>query len=138
MRTVNRRRFALLAVLLVALNSYFWLAANGLALPAGGVIQSMFGTRMVRADVIWMEGRKAVDTRVDRGVITAVTTTAPASVTLKERDGSSWTIPVAATVTVRLGSTYGTLDQLRQGMRILVSRPATGSADTIQVEGYGP
>jgi hypothetical protein len=135
---VNRRRFALLAVLLVALNAYFWLAATGLALPAGGIIQNLFGRTMVRADVIWVDGGKVTDTRVDRGVITAVSTTAPASVTLKERDGSSWTIPVSATVTVRFGSTYGTLDQLRKGMRVVVTRPATGSADTIQVEGFGP
>ncbi|MGH2972058.1 MAG: hypothetical protein ACRDLE_08040, partial [Gaiellaceae bacterium] len=102
-------------------------------------IQSLFGSRLVRADVITMDAGKATDTRIDRGVVTAVvtTTTPPPSVTLRERDGTSWTIPVSTTVTVRLGTQLGTLAQLHRGMRVMVSRPATGSAETIQVEGFG-
>jgi hypothetical protein len=135
---MRRRRFAFLAVLLVALNASFWLASSVFALPVGGgIIQSLFGARLVRADVITMDAGKAMDTRIDRGVVTAVTTTTAPSVTLRERDGTSWTIPVSTTVTVRLGSQLGTLAQLRRGMRVMVSRPATGSADTIQVEGLG-
>jgi hypothetical protein len=136
---MRRRRFVFLAVLLVAINASFWLATSVFALPAGGggIIQSLFGARLVRADVISMEAGKATDTRIDRGVITSVTTIAPASVTLRERDGSFWTIPVSSTVTVRLGLQVGTLAQLRHGMRVMVSRPATASADTIQVEGFG-
>ncbi|HKB94570.1 MAG TPA: hypothetical protein VKC62_10095 [Gaiellaceae bacterium] len=135
---MRRRRFVFLAVLLVALNASFWLAASVFALPGGGFVQALFGRSMVRADVIWMENGKVSDTRVDRGVVTALSTVAPASVTLRERDGSSWTIPLAATVTVRIGATVGTLDLVHKGVRVVVTRPATGSADTIVVEGFGP
>jgi hypothetical protein len=136
--TVSRRRFAFLAVLLVAVNAFFWLAQSGFALPGGGIIQNLFGARLVRADIIWMDGGKPTDTRIDRGVITSVTTAAPATITLRERDGTIQAIPLATTVSVRVGASLGTVEQLRRGLRVVVSRPATGPADTIQVEGFGP
>ena len=135
---MGRRRFAVLAVLLVAVNAFFWLAASGFALPAGGIVQSLFGAKLIRAEVVWSDGGKIQDTRIDRGVIATITTTAPATITLREKDGSVDPIPLATTVSVHLGATFGTLDQLRRGMRVVVSRPATGPADTIQVEGFGP
>jgi hypothetical protein len=134
---VGRRRFGFLAALLVALNAFFWLAQSGFALPSG-IIQTVFGSHMVRAEVVWVNGGKVEDTRIDRGVISSITTTAPASITLKERDGTLATIPLASAVTVRYGASYETIDQLRKGTRVVVSRPATGAADTIQVEGFGP
>jgi hypothetical protein len=134
--SVSRRRFAFLAVLLVAVNASFWLAQSGFALPLGGILQQMFGgNRLIRADVIWQTTSGVQETRIDRGVIVTV---APDQVVLREKDGTQQTIPVASTVTVELGLRTGTAAQLRRGMRVVVSRPATGSADTIQVEGFGP
>ena len=40
--TMNRRRFMLLAVALVALNTFFWLAQGGFALPQA-IINQFFG-----------------------------------------------------------------------------------------------
>lgn len=133
---MSRRRFAFLAALLVAVNAFFWLAQSGLALPMGGILQQMFGgNRVIRAEVVWQAPTGTVeDTRIDRGVITSVT---PDQIVLREKDGTTNTIPVASTVTVELGLRTGTVAQLRRGMRVVVSRPATGSADTIQVEGFG-
>jgi hypothetical protein len=123
------------AVLLVAVNAFFWLAQSGFALPMGGILQQMFGgNRLIRADVIWQTTTGVQETRIDRGVIVTV---APDQVVLREKDGTQQTIPVASTATVELGLRTGTVAQLRRGMRVVVSRPATGSADTIQVEGFG-
>ena len=46
---MRRRRFAVLACVLVALNVFFWLAASGFALPGGGIVQTLLGGRMIRA-----------------------------------------------------------------------------------------
>ena len=134
---VKRRRFAILATLLVAVNVFFWLAQSGFALPAGGVFQTIFGGHFIRAEVIWANGKKIEDTRVDRGVITSVTTTTTtSSVVLHERDGTTQTIALAPTV--RVSGLATLLSQLRTGMRIVVSGPAAAQADTVLVEGYGP
>ena len=132
--TVTRRRFALLATVLVAVNVFFWLAQSGFALPGGGILQTMFGGRMIRADIIWQSSTGVQESRIDRGVIMTV---APDQLVLRERDGMLQTIPLSTTVTIEAGARAGTVTQLRRGMRVLVSRPATGAADTVIVEGFG-
>ena len=90
---MNSKRFLLLGAVLVALNAFFWLAQGGFALPQA-LIDRFFGPRMIRAEVILQGARGVVnDFRLDRGVITA---TGPGSITLRERDGTLVTIPVAA------------------------------------------
>ena len=133
---VSRRRFAFLVVLLVAVNSFFWLAQSGFALPGGGILQQMLGGgRLIRAEILWQTPSGTIqDTRVDRGVVMSVTQD---EIVLHEKDGTTDTIPLAANATVELGLRTGTVAQLRRGLRVVVSRPATGSADTIQVEGIG-
>ena len=133
---VTRRRFAFLAVLLVAVNSYFWLAQSGLALPGAGILQQLFGGgRLIRAEMLWQSPTGVQDTRIDRGVVMSVTQD---QIVLREKDGTTQTIPVAANAVVEGALRTGTVAQLRRGLRVLVSRPATGAADTIQVEGFGP
>ena len=131
---VKRRRFAILATLLVAINVFFWLA--GSALSGGGVFQTIFGGHFIRAEVIWANGKKIEDSRIDRGVVTSLTTTTPASVILHERDGTSQTL--ALSPSVRVTGLATSLAQVRSGMRVVVSGPAAGPADTVLVEGYGP
>jgi len=132
---VNRRRFAVLACALVALNVFFWLAESGFALPGSGIIQSLLGGRMIRAEVVWQSPDGTIqDTQLYRGIITAV---GPTSITLRERDRPSDVIPVSPNATVRVGYQVETVSQLRRGMRVVVARPANLPADTIQVEGYG-
>ena len=128
---MSRRRFALLAVTLVALNSFLWLAQGGFALPAG-LIDRFFGQRMIRAEVV-IGGPNAVnDFRIDRGVITS---TAPGEITLRERDGTIVTIPVAPSTVVVGSLAITTVGQLRPPMRVLVVRKANAPAQKIQVEG---
>ena len=132
---MNRRRFAVLACSLVALNVFFWLAESGLALPGSGIIQSLLGGRMIRAEVVWQSPDGTIqDTQLYRGIITAV---GPTSITLRERDRPSDVIPVSSNAIVRVGYQVETVSQLRRGMRVIVARPANLPADTIQVEGYG-
>ena len=129
---MSHRRFALLAVVLVALNGFFWLAQSGFALPQA-LIDRFFGPRMVRAEVVVQSGRGIVrDYRIDRGQIAAA---APGSITLRERDGTLVTIQVAANARiVGLGRLIDA-SQLRLNMRVLVFRQANMPANLIQVEG---
>jgi hypothetical protein len=133
--SVNRRRFAVLAVVLVTVNVFFWLAESGFALPGGGIVQTLLGGRMIRAEVLWQAPDGTIrDSELARGVITAIS---PTSITLRERDRPADVIPLAPDVSVRFGSQVETTLQLRRGMRVVVERPATEPADTIQFEGYG-
>jgi len=129
------RRFAVLATVLVAINVFFWLAASGLALPGGNLVQQLLGGRMIRAEIVWQgpDGR-IHDTQLYRGVIVAIS---PTTITLRERDRPSDVIPLAANVNVRFGIQPESTAQLRPGMRVVVAAPATEPADTIQVEGFG-
>jgi hypothetical protein len=131
---VNRRRFMLLVVALVVLNTFFWVAQGGFALPAA-LIDQFFGNRMIRAEVLVQTPTGAVDYRIDRGVIKAIT---PASILLKEKNGDMVPIQLASSSAVTgLGGRKASGTVLRVGLRVLVVRPADGPADTIQVEGVG-
>jgi hypothetical protein len=127
---VTRRRFTILAVALVAVNAFFWLAAGGLALPRS-VIQDLFGPRLIRAEVVWQSPNGIQDTQVARGWIRAIT---PEAITLRERDRPSDTIPLSTSVTVRYGTQIMSVSQLLRGMRVVVFRSANAPADTIVVE----
>jgi hypothetical protein len=133
--TMNRKRFMLLAVALVAVNSFFWLAQGGFALPRA-LIDQYFGSRMIRAEVVVQTSTGSDDYLIDRGVIRAVT---PTTIMLKEKDGRMVSIDIApsATVTGAGGRTRGT-GVLRVGVRVLVLRLANAPAESIQVEGIGP
>jgi hypothetical protein len=131
--TMTRRRYMLLVLALVAVNSFFWLAQGGFALPAA-IINQFFGNRMVRAEVLVQSaGGPIQDWRIDRGVITAVTGT---SITLKEKDGTSVTIPVDPNAHIQ-GSKYTSLLQLKRRLRVVVYHQANLPAETVQVEGVG-
>jgi hypothetical protein len=128
---MTRRRFLLLAATVVALNTFFWLAQGGFALPTA-LIDRFFGPRMIRAEVVVGGPLQVNDFRIDRGVITA---TAPGSITIRERDGTVVTISVTPTTKVVGGARASDVSQLRPPMRVLVVRRANGPATQIQVEG---
>ena len=126
---MTRRRFTILAVALVAVNTFFWLASSGFAVTRG-LIQDLFGPRLIRAEVVWQAPSGAIqDTEVTRGFVRSVN---PAGITLRERDRPSDTIPLSSTVTVR--GLVSSLSQVQRGMRVLVLRSANEPADTIVVE----
>jgi hypothetical protein len=129
---VSGRRFAALAVVLVAVNVFFWLAQSGFALPGGGILQQLLGDRLIRAEVVWQTPSGIQDTRIDRGVVVSVTQD---QIVLREKDGSTDAIPLAPNATVTPGRGRGKGAQLRRGLRVLVSRSANGPADSIEVEG---
>ena len=125
---MTRRRFGLLAVALLALNTFLWVAQTGFALPQA-LIDRFFGPRMIRAEVVVQNATTGVrDFRIDRGMIV---TASGESITLRERDGTVVTIQVAANARINGGS------QLRPGLRVLVVRQANSPAHLIQVEGRG-
>jgi hypothetical protein len=128
---MSRRRFALLAAILVALNTFFWLAQGGFALP-GALIDRFFGPRLIRAEVVVGGPRAVNDFRIDRGVITSV---APGSITIRERDGTIVTVSVTPGTRVLGGARFTDVSQLRPPLRILVVRKVNAPAMQIQVEG---
>jgi hypothetical protein len=134
--TMNRRRFMLLAVALVAVNSFFWLAQGGFALSRA-LIDQYFGQRLIRAEVLVQTPTGGTeDYRIDRGVIRVIT---PGTITLKEKNGDMVPIQLApdASVTGPGGRSRGA-GVLRIGIRVTVLRLANAPAQMIQVEGIGP
>jgi hypothetical protein len=127
---MTRRRFMLLVVTLVALNTFFWVAASGSALPKS-IINSFFGSRMVRAEVIVQSPGAAQDWRIDRGVITAV---AGSTLTLREADGTSITVDVASNARVQGPARFASPSKLRPRLRVVVYHQANSPADLVQVE----
>ena len=121
----------ILAVALVAVNSFFWLAQGGFALPKA-IINQFFGNRMVRAEVLLQAPGGVQDWRIDRGVITAV---AADALTLREADGKLQTVPVTATTQVSGLRRFTSVSTLRRNLRVLVVRPANGPATLVRVEG---
>ena len=135
MTTVRQRRFILLAVALVALNAFFWLAQGGFALSQG-LINAFFGPRMVRAEVVVQAPNGTTqDYRLDQGVIVAL---GNGLVTLRERNGDTVPLQVDPNAQVHYGSQIWTVSQLRRRMRILVIRLANAPATAIDVLGFGP
>ena len=127
---MTRRRFMLLVIVIVAVNSFFWLAQGVFALP-GVLIADLFGPRMIRAEVLDLAPDGSVqDRRVDRGLVSAVT---PDALQLFELDGTTVSIPLSPS-TIVTGRVFGA-NRLRRGMRVLVIRPANGPATQIQVGG---
>ncbi len=131
---MHRRRFMLLAVTLVALNTFFWVAQSGFALPKA-IIQDFFGSRMVRAEVLVVAPDGSTqDYRIDQGAITQVS---GGTITLRERNGDIVPIAVADDVTVHAGLRTIPASRLQRGMQVTVFRLANAPADTIDVTGVG-
>jgi hypothetical protein len=128
------RRFMLLAVALVALNSFFWLAQSSFALPKA-IINDFFGSRMVRAEVLVVAPDGTTqDYFIDQGAITSI---ASGSISLRERNGDLRTIAVAPTATVHMGSRIVAFRRLRVGLQVTVFHIGSAPAATIDVAGSG-
>jgi hypothetical protein len=121
------RRFALVVAVLVTLNVALFFAAPGLAIRQA-LVRALFGPRMVRAEVIEKNGS---DWRLDRGVIKSVDST---QVTLKEFDGRIQQIPLSSSTTVIRFGHQLPLSALAPRWHVLVTWPATGPAQSVDVE----
>jgi len=131
--TVTRRRFMFLAVALVALNSFFWIAQGGFALPKA-IINQFFGSNMVRAEVLVAGPGGLEDWRIDRGVITTIAGT---NLTLRERDGTFVTIEVDPNARVSGPGRFSSVAQLKRRLRVVLYHQANAAAEVVQVEGVG-
>jgi hypothetical protein len=132
-RLVTRRRFVVLAVALIAVNSFFWLAQSGFALPKA-IINQFFGNRMIRAEVLVQSASGVQDWRIDRGTITGVSGT---TLTLREGDGTTVTLDVSPTARVQGNPRYSNVALLRKKLRVVVYHQANLPAEIVQVEGSG-
>jgi hypothetical protein len=131
---MSRRRFGILAGVLVALNLALWLAPQGLAVRRA-IVNQLFGARMIRAEVVVRGvGGTPVDYRVDRGVITSVT---PTAMTLREQDGTTASVTLGAGTRVTGRPRITSVSQLRRNLRVVVVREANGPAELVRVEGRG-
>ncbi len=125
------RRFVLLAGVLVTLNLALWFASPGLALRKALVTQ-LFGPKMIRAEVIdWARPGTTADMRLDRGVITQVSST---QLTLRERDTKVQSIPLSSTTDVIRFGHHLPPGVLAKRWHVVVTWPANGAARTVDVE----
>jgi hypothetical protein len=133
MTTHRRRRFLYLATALVAVNSFFWLAQSGFALPSA-IINQFFGGNMIRAEVLVGSPSGTQDWRIDRGVITAISGT---NVTLREKDATVVTLQIDPNARVQGPARFSSVAQLRRRLRVVLYRQADQPATLVQVEGIG-
>jgi hypothetical protein len=129
--TVTRRRFLYLAAALVAVNSFFWLAQTGFALPQA-IINQFFGGSMIRSEVLISIPGGTQDWRIDRGVITSISGTA---VTLRERDATVVSLQIDPNARVQGPLRFSSVAQLRRRLRVVIYRQADQPATLVQVEG---
>ena len=130
---MNRRRFMLLAVTLVAVNSFFWLASGGFALSKA-IITQFFGNSLIRAEVLVQSPGGVQDWRIDRGVITAVSGT---TITLREKDGTSVSVQVDPNARIQGPPRFFSVSKLRPRVRVVLYHQANLPAEIVQVEGAG-
>jgi hypothetical protein len=128
--TMSRRRFMYLAVALVALNVFFWLATGGIAGP-NAIINSFFGSNMIRSEVVVQTPSGIQDWRIDRGVITSVS---GATITLKERDGAIVSVDVSPTARVQGPARFLNPARLKPRLRVVLYHQANQPAELVQVE----
>ena len=95
-------------------------------------IQEFFGPKLVRLEAIEkVPVAGSVDWRIDRGLVTSVN---GSQLTLREADGRVQSIPLSSSTRVlRLGHRVS-LSALAPGWRVLVTWPASGTAQSVDVE----
>jgi hypothetical protein len=114
--------WALVALLLV--NAVLLVTQPALALPQS-LGNFFFGPKMIRAEVLLKEGNGVRLYRIDRGVIRDKQNGA---LTLRERDGTIVTIPIAPTAAITVGNRHADFSLLRRGMTATVIWDGTAPA----------
>jgi hypothetical protein len=130
---VKHRKFMLLAVVLVALNSFFWVAGPSLGLTKA-IVNQFFGNRLIRAEVIIQGQAGPEDWNIDRGVITSVSGT---TTTLRELDGRSVPVTVDPSARVQGPGRFTSVSRLRPRLRVVLYHQANQPVELVQVEGIG-
>jgi hypothetical protein len=131
---MRKRHFALVAMVLGGVSLTLLFASPGFALRTG-IVDQLFGQKLIRADVLEKNG----DWRIDRGVITSVNSS---QVTLREADGRIQAIPLSTFTRVGYRGSRLAVISLAPRWRVLVTWPANGGAaqsvDVQRVPGHGP
>lgn len=128
---MTRKRWALVlgALATLVLATAFATARAIPGLPEN-LPRYLLGPKLVRAEVVVLDGGVLHDYRIDRGRIRALTRS---SITIRERDGSIVTIPYATTARIRLNGRPAGLAALRRGMMVLTVRDGDAPAERIEV-----
>jgi hypothetical protein len=96
------------------------------------IVKQLFGPKLVRLEAIEKKPVSgSTDWRVDRGVITAVS---PTQVTVREADGRIQPIPLSSSTLVLHHGRALLPDVLAAGWRVVVTWPADGAAESVDVE----
>jgi hypothetical protein len=96
------------------------------------IVKQLFGPKLVRLEAIQKKPvAGSTDWRVDRGVITAVSST---QLTLREADGRIQAIPLAGSTAVLRRGRVLTPDVLAPHWHVVVTWPASGAAQAVDVE----
>jgi hypothetical protein len=96
------------------------------------IVAQLFGPKLVRLETIEKKPvNGSTDWRVDRGVITAVSST---QLTLREADGRVQSIPLAGTTEVFRKGRMFSPDVLSLHWHVVVTWPAIGAAQAVDVE----
>ena len=130
---MKHRRFMILAVALVALNTFFWVAGPSLGLTKA-IVNQFFGNRLIRAEVIIQGNGGPEDWLIDRGVITSV---AGGTITLRELDGRSVPITVDQAAKVQGPARFAAVSRLRPRLKVVLYHQANQPVELVQVEGTG-
>jgi hypothetical protein len=127
---MRRRRFTVLAALLVTLNLGLWVVPQGLALQRV-VVATLFGKNLVRADVTENNGN---EWRIARGVVVS-NNNALQLLTIQESDSKVEAISTSSSTKVTGGSKPLTINKIKPGWHVLVTWLAPdGAADQVVVE----
>ena len=131
--TVKHRKFMVLAIALVALNTFFWVAGPSLGLTKA-IVNQFFGSRLIRAEVIIQGANGPEDWSIDRGVITSISST---TITLRELDGRSVPVTVDPSARVQGPPRFTSVSRLRPRLRVVLYHQANQPVELVQVEGVG-
>jgi Domain of unknown function (DUF5666) len=100
------------------------------------IVKQLFGPKLVRLEAIEKKPvAGSTDWRVDRGVITAVSST---QLTVREADGRIQLIPVSTSTLVFRHGRILSPDVLAAGWHVAVTWPASGAAQAVDVESLRP
>ena len=100
------------------------------------IVQQLFGPKLVRLEAIEKKPvAGSTDWRVDRGVVTAVTST---QLTVREADGRIQPIPLSSSTLVFRHGRILSPDVLAARWHVVVTWPASGAAQAVDVEFVPP
>jgi hypothetical protein len=123
---MRSRRFVVVIVVLLALNLTLLFASPAFGLRKA-IVDQLFAQKLIRADVLEKNG----DWRLDRGVITSVNSS---QLALREADGRIQAIPLSTGTRVGYRGSRLSVSALAPNWRVLVTWPATGAAQSVDVQ----